>query len=188
MPGMRRSKGKNEVVAASEARAENVGPYLRRPYARVVIPESDGTYRAEILEFPGCLAMGDTLGEALAALEEVAAEWLDAALKRNQEIPDPVEEAEFSGRLLLRMPKSLHKKAARLAEREGVSLNQFIVTGLAEHIGERKRLYNNWSFFLDSSNITVSAKVVTAPGEFPSSFVLSAARDVIPIRHIQQFS
>lgn len=41
--------------------------------------------------------------------------------------------------MVLRLPKSLHKKAARLAERDGVSLNQFIVAGLAEHVGERAK-------------------------------------------------
>jgi len=116
---------------------DDAASYLRRPYARVVIPESDGTYRGEILEFPGCIATGDTPAEALEALEEVAAEWLEAALERGQSIPEPVENNEFSGRLVLRMPKSLHKKAARIAERDGVSLNQFILMSLAEQIGEQ---------------------------------------------------
>jgi len=34
--------------------------------------------------------------------------------------------------------KSLHKNAALTAEREGTSLNQFIVYSLAETIGERR--------------------------------------------------
>lgn len=39
-----------------------------------------------------------------------------------------------SGRLLLRMPAALHAELARTAEREGVSLNQFITTSLAERV------------------------------------------------------
>ena len=39
--------------------------------------------------------------------------------------------AEHSGRLLLRMPKTLHGELARAAEREGVSLNRLIVTRLS---------------------------------------------------------
>ena len=92
---------------------DNIASYLKRPYARVIIPEVDGTYRGEISEFPGCIATGDTPAEALEALEEVAAEWLEAALDRNQPIPVPVENTEFSGRLLLRMPKSLHKEGRK---------------------------------------------------------------------------
>lgn len=40
-----------------------------------------------------------------------------------------------SGRLLLRMPAALHAELAQAAEREGVSLNQFITRSLAGKIG-----------------------------------------------------
>ncbi len=40
-----------------------------------------------------------------------------------------------SGRLLLRMPAALHAELARTAERDGVSLNQFITRALAGRIG-----------------------------------------------------
>ena len=40
-----------------------------------------------------------------------------------------------SGRLLLRMPAKLHAELARAAEREGISLNQFITGALASRIG-----------------------------------------------------
>ncbi len=43
--------------------------------------------------------------------------------------------ADPSGRLLLRMPRSLHGALAQLAEREGTSLNQFITGTLASAIG-----------------------------------------------------
>jgi hypothetical protein len=56
--------------------------------------------------------------------------------------PDPIgspgptetaekEESTHSGRLLLRMPSSLHAELARAAEREGVSLNAFISSALS---------------------------------------------------------
>ena len=37
--------------------------YLKEPYSRVLVPESDGTYSADILEFPGCFAEGKTPNE-----------------------------------------------------------------------------------------------------------------------------
>jgi HicB family len=40
-----------------------------------------------------------------------------------------------SGRLLLRMPAELHAELARAAEREGISLNQFITSSLSRRIG-----------------------------------------------------
>src|SRR5271166_2311486 len=111
---------------------------LRQPYARVILPESDGTFRGEIMEFPGCIATGETAAETFVALEDVARSWLLATLERGQNIPLPVENNSnaFSGRLVLRLPKSLHKKATWVAEREGVSLNQFIIASISESIGE----------------------------------------------------
>jgi antitoxin HicB len=113
--------------------------YLRQPYARIIIPEDDGSFRGEIMEFPGCISSGDDPSETLRSLEGVAMAWLTAALENGQSIPDPVElSSDFSGRFVLRIPKSLHKKATWYAEREGVSLNQFISYSLAESVGERR--------------------------------------------------
>lgn len=44
------------------------------------------------------------------------------------------KEAGHSGRLLLRMPQSLHAELAEAAEREDVSLNQFITNALASAV------------------------------------------------------
>jgi RNA polymerase sigma-B factor len=40
----------------------------------------------------------------------------------------------YSGRLLLRMPRSLHEELARASDRDGVSLNQFITGVLASAV------------------------------------------------------
>lgn len=94
---------------------------------RSVIPQEDGTFLAEVIEFDGCLATADTRSEAIELLEEVAADWLETALEMGQTIPKPIDAREYSGKLVLRMAKSLHKQAALAAKREQVSLNQLIV-------------------------------------------------------------
>jgi len=43
--------------------------------------------------------------------------------------------AEVNGKVALRLPKSLHRRAVLYAAREGVSLNQFLMTLVAEHVG-----------------------------------------------------
>jgi predicted HicB family RNase H-like nuclease len=113
--------------------------YLKRPYSRVVVPESDGTFRGEILEFPGCIAAGDTAQETLAKLEDVADSWLQSMLARGQQIPEPIEANNYSGKLVLRLSKSVHQKAAVAARLDGVSLNYFIANCVAEHVGARSR-------------------------------------------------
>ena len=44
----------------------------------------------------------------------------------------------YSGKVNLRMPRSLHRDLARRAEEEGVSLNQFMVVVLARAVGEEE--------------------------------------------------
>jgi len=108
------------------------------PYSRVLIPdEESGTFTAMILEFQGCFSQGSTPAEAYERLEDAARGWIEAALELGQSIPEPREDNPFSGKYPLRMPKSLHQNAARAAEHDGVSLNQFIVTALAERVGAK---------------------------------------------------
>lgn len=114
------------------------GEYLKRPYSRVVVPEADGTFRCEILEFPGCIAVGDTAVEALTNLENVAESWLESVLARGQAVPSPFEDNDYSGKTVLRLAKSMHQKAAIAARRDGVSLNTFLVNCVAEQLGVRK--------------------------------------------------
>jgi antitoxin HicB len=108
---------------------------LRKPYARIVVPDTDGRFVAEIEEFPGCIADGDTAQEALANLEEVAESWLLTVIAKDLPIPEPIQEPEFSGKLVLRIGRTLHQQAARAAKRDGISLNAYISTALAIYIG-----------------------------------------------------
>jgi predicted RNase H-like HicB family nuclease len=125
-----------ERITAMREKIKNPEEYLKEPYSRVLIPdEESGTYTAVILEFPGCIAQGDTPQEAYDHLEAAAKEWIDAALALKQEIPSVSQSLSYGGKVLLRLPKSLHRQLALIAEREGVSLNQFIVSALAEKVG-----------------------------------------------------
>ena len=109
---------------------------LRRPYVRFLIPDSEtGTYTAEILEFQGCRAQGRTVDEAYANLESVAREWIRVVLESRQPIPEPSLPGGYSGKVALRLPRSLHRQAALFAERDRVSLHQYLVATIAEKIG-----------------------------------------------------
>ncbi len=46
-------------------------------------------YGVVVLDLPGCFAAGDSLDEALAAAEEAAAAWIDAALDAGEAVPRP---------------------------------------------------------------------------------------------------
>ena len=90
--------------------------------------DDDGpAWTAQLVEFPGCEARGDTEAEALAGVRLEMARWIDDALANDRPIPSPRAANAYSGRLLVRMPPTLHADLARTADREKVSLNTLIV-------------------------------------------------------------
>jgi antitoxin HicB len=54
---------------------------------------------------------------------------LTTALDRGITIPEP---ETYSGKFVLRVPKSLHRKLAENARRENLSLNQFLIYLITE--------------------------------------------------------
>jgi len=110
--------------------------YLRLPYRVVLYPSNEGGYAAEIPELPGCISQGQSKEEALKMIEDAKICWLESALEDGIEIPEPTEAEEYSGKLNIRMPKSLHRTLAKKARDEKVSLNQLIVYQLARGLGQ----------------------------------------------------
>jgi hypothetical protein len=72
-------------------------------------------------------------------VKEAMTQWITLALKEGRDIPEPRSTSSHSGRLLLRMPRTLHGELTRAAERESVSLNQFITDTLASAVAWRGR-------------------------------------------------
>ena len=65
------------------------------------------------------------------------ASWISVALEDGREIPEPRDIDSYSGRFLVRIPRSLHADLARTAEQEGVSLNQLVAAALSAAVGWR---------------------------------------------------
>lgn len=114
---------------------KNPEDYLNEPYSRILIPDENGSFSAEILEFPGCFAEGNTPDEAIRNLSEAAKSWIEASLAQGQEIPEPFVNQGFGGKIALRLPRSLHRQAVRMAERDGISLNQFLISAISARVG-----------------------------------------------------
>lgn len=102
--------------------------------------DDDQGFIAIAPDLPGSSAFGETEAKALTELDLAIDAWMEAARAAGNTIPAPSRPASPdlpSGKVLVRMPKGLHRRAALCAEREDVSLNQFIVARLAEAVGER---------------------------------------------------
>lgn len=101
--------------------------YLNLQYPVTLYPASEGGYVAQIKDLPGCLTQGETAEETIKNINEARELWIETAYESGDDIPLPSTEVTYSGKLLLRMPKSLHRRLAQQAEQENVSLNQYIV-------------------------------------------------------------
>lgn len=105
--------------------------YLNLQYPVTLYPDPEGGYVAQIKDLPGCLTQGETLEETMANIQEARELWISTAYAHSDDIPNPCNDESYSGKLLVRMPKSLHRRLAETAENEGVSLNQYIVSLLS---------------------------------------------------------
>ena len=117
-----------------------MGRSVDLPYPVTLVQDTGGEggdWVATVDALPGCTARGDAPHEALDAVSEAMTEWLQAAAREGRDAPDPKSLQSHSGRLLLRMPQTLHAELSRVAERESVSLNQFITDVLAGALGWR---------------------------------------------------
>ncbi|MCD4652454.1 type II toxin-antitoxin system HicB family antitoxin [bacterium] len=99
-----------------------------------------GEFYIAVPELPGCYATGETLNEAIEALYEAKYDWIHAAASNSIPIPQPAPsscEKSYSGQILLRMPKGLHRKLSETSNEECVSLNQYMVYLLAEGLTKK---------------------------------------------------
>jgi predicted RNase H-like HicB family nuclease len=98
-------------------------------------PDDDG-WAAEVPDLPGCVAAGVSPADAITAAIDAIEAWIHTATTLGRAVPPPFRRTEeHSGRFVLRVPRGLHGRLAREAEREGVSLNSYCATVLAEAVG-----------------------------------------------------
>ena len=116
-------------------------PSEQPPYAMVLSRTENGdgpAWTATVEELPGCEAHGPTPARAAAAVADAVERWVRAAEAEGREVPPPGAAAAHSGKLLVRMPRSLHAELVRASDREGTSLNAYIVAALSASVAWRR--------------------------------------------------
>lgn len=111
----------------------DVDYYMNLPYKILIQKDVSGGFFAKVEELEGCMTQGESYEEVSRNIREAMELWFEASIEQNMEIPKPEMEADYSGKFMLRLPKSLHKKLAENAKKENVSLNQYAVHLLSEH-------------------------------------------------------
>lgn len=99
-------------------------PMLLRPLQE----DEGGGWLAEIPNLPGCVSDGDTPEEAVRNVLKAQEAWLAVARDLGREIPKPALLPEdCSGKLTLRLPRSLHRRLSLRARIQGVELNELLL-------------------------------------------------------------
>ncbi len=112
--------------------------YLAVPYTfEVLRDDSDGTtaYVAHVLELPGCITQSDRFEELEPMIQDAMRAWIETALEDGKPVPEPNPEDDYSGRFVIRLPKTLHRQLAERAAVEGVSLNALVSVALGQYVG-----------------------------------------------------
>ena len=112
----------------------NVSDYLNLPYhiiVRHIKDESGEYYFATVQELDGCMSDGQTYAEAFENIQIAMELWIEAKLEGGFPVPLPIDDRQYSGKFVLRIPKTLHARLAMEAEKEGVSLNQYALYRLS---------------------------------------------------------
>ena len=112
----------------------DVNDYMNLPYNYIIQKlndESGEYYYARVLELDGCQSDGETFDEAYQNVREAMKGYIQTKLDNGFSVPLPNTAEAYSGKFVMRIPKSLHQALSIEAEREGVSLNQYALYKLS---------------------------------------------------------
>lgn len=101
--------------------------YMSLKYKMELIESEDGGYFAQIKDLPGCMTYFDNIEDLNPMLNDAKRAWFESRINKGLNIPEPSKDEEFSGKTIVRFPKSLHRKLSEQAKKEKVSLNQYIL-------------------------------------------------------------
>lgn len=93
-------------------------------------------YEARVAELPDVAEYADSFEQAYALAIDTLEITAEIFADQGKLMPKPIIPADdFSGRVTLRLSKSLHRALAKAAETEGVSLNQHLTNVLNYYTG-----------------------------------------------------
>lgn len=115
--------------------------------------DEDNGFIAIVPELPGLSAFGETQEDVMAELKIAAKAYMDVLRQSGKPIPPPQKVIRYSGQIRLRMPKSLHARLADAAQKEGMSLNSYILCLLSQNYAQKATLPSNITKFQEKKNL-----------------------------------
>jgi len=132
---------------------------------RKISIDGNDLFESSIREIPSVREYGSTYEEAY----ELALDSINTLAEMHEEegrifpVPAPKDDA-YSGRITLRLAKSLHASCTNNADREGVSLNSWINTVLAEYVGRSIGYETARATYVETTSIRNKASSVHVVG------------------------
>jgi len=91
----------------------------------VIEDKEEGGYTLHCPDLPGCITCADTIEQGFNMIADAKKCWITACIEDKRQIPEPKSIDNYSGRLEVKLPKSLHKTLTERSRQEGVSVNQY---------------------------------------------------------------
>ena len=110
-------------------------------YQIIVYPvetESGTEWIARYPEVNNTGGSGMTVEEAIEDAKSNLKFELELLAEEGKEAPKPYEPSNYSGKISLRIPRSVHKQIAELSASEGVSINSLISAAVSGFIGQAR--------------------------------------------------
>ncbi len=98
---------------------------------RVAWSAEDREHVATVAEFPSLSWLAPTPVEAFEGLVSVVQDVLTDLAATGEPAPEPLSERAYSGRFIVRVPSEVHRRLAREAAEQHVSLNRLVSDRLA---------------------------------------------------------
>lgn len=115
-----------DMTVVTNVPRKSLEEYLALEYTFTVVADPDGGYVIIFPDLPGCLTQVDSLDEIPHMVDDVRRLWIETAYEHDFDVPLPSYPEEYSGKFNVRLPRSLHRQLVESAERDGVSLNQYV--------------------------------------------------------------
>jgi predicted HicB family RNase H-like nuclease len=153
-------------------------------FVRLVLRDGEEMYEARVVELQDVVAFGESHAEAYESALQAIEGLQEMFAEKGKSLPPPeIEETEFSGRVTLRMSKSLHAAVHRRASLDDVSLNQWIVEAVACRV--------NGSFTADSDMVACHARQDTSGNievrlQQPNYFVTYGGANIFAVQGVQE--
>lgn len=106
----------------------------------IIWSDEDEGYIATMPEFKNLSTFGKTYEEAIEEAKIAAEGYIEALKEENLPPPAAYKLSNYSGQTRLRIPRILHQRLTEEAQRQGVSLNTYMVSLLSVNYGFSKVL------------------------------------------------